>query len=90
MVRVVFESMSIKIIHTKQVDVLSFFFYQINLHRKDQALLEQVKKFFNVGNIYNSPTASRYYVSSVKDLQIITQHFDKYPLASDKRADYLL
>ena len=65
-------------------------FYQINLHRKDQALLEQVQKFFNVGNIYNNPTASRYYVSSEKDLQIIIQHFDKYALLTKKRADFEL
>jgi len=65
-------------------------FYQINLHIKDKALLEQIQKFFNAGNMYNSPTAIRYYVSSVKDLQIIIQHFDKYALLSQKRADFEL
>ena len=65
-------------------------FYQINLHRKDQALLEQTQNFFNVGRIYNSPTNSRYYVSSVTDLEIIIQHFDKYVLLTQKRADFEL
>ena len=65
-------------------------FYQINLHIRDKALLEQIQKFFNVGKIYNSPTASRYHVSSVTDLQIIIQHFDKYSLLSQKRADFEL
>jgi len=50
-------------------------FYQIDLHRKDQALLEQIKKIFNVGYIYNSSTVSRYYVTSVEDLQVISEHF---------------
>lgn len=38
--------------------------------------------------MYNSPTASRYYVSSVKDLQIIIKHFNKYTLLSQKRSDF--
>lgn len=32
----------------------------------------------------------QYRVSSLKNLQIITDHFDSYPLISQKRADYLL
>lgn len=65
-------------------------FFQINLHRKDQALLEQIPKLFYLGNIYNSPTASRYYVSSVKDLEIIIKHFNKYTLLSQKRSYFEL
>ena len=44
--RDVFELIFIKIRLTKQVDVLDFFF-TINLHKKDQVLLEQVQKIFN-------------------------------------------
>ena len=65
-------------------------FYQINLHIKDQTLLEQIQKFFKAGKLYNSSTNCRYYVSSVQDLQIIIQHFDKYALLSKKRADFEL
>jgi hypothetical protein len=32
----------------------------------------------------------QYRVSSLKNLQIITDHFDSYPLITQKRADYLL
>lgn len=31
-----------------------------------------------------------YRVSSVKDLQVIIEHFDNFPLITQKRADYLL
>lgn len=68
-------------------------FYQINLHKKDQNLLEQIQKFFNVGKIYNNDpsTSSRwYYVTSITDLEVIIQHFDKYPLHTKKRADFEL
>ncbi len=37
-----------------------------------------------------SPTAVRYYVSSITDLQVIIEHFDKYALLSKKRADFEL
>jgi len=65
-------------------------YYQINLHKKDQFLLEHIQKFFKVGKLYTSPTAVRYYVSSISDLQVIIQHFDKYTLLSKKRADFEL
>jgi len=32
----------------------------------------------------------QYRVSSLKNLQIITDHFDSYPLITNKKADYLL
>ena len=31
-----------------------------------------------------------YYVQSIKDLDVILNHFDKYPLITKKHADYLL
>ena len=65
-------------------------FYQIHLHRKDQSILAQIKNYFNVGKIYNNSTACQYYVSSVEDLQIIIQHFNKYALLTKKQADFEL
>jgi hypothetical protein len=65
-------------------------FYQIELHRKDQGLLEQIQKFFNAGNTYNNSTVSRYRVFSVEDLQVISEHFNKYTLQTQKRVDYEL
>jgi hypothetical protein len=44
-----------------------------------------------VGNIAKSgKNLIQYRVSSIKDLAVIVTHFDKYPLLSQKRADYEL
>jgi hypothetical protein len=54
-------------------------------------LLEQIKSYFGVGEIYKQgEDAHVYRVSSVKDLAVIVRHFDKYPLITQKQADYLL
>jgi sRNA-binding regulator protein Hfq len=43
------------------------------------------------GKIYKHGVDSiQYRVSSLKNLQIIIDHFDNYPLITQKRADYLL
>jgi len=66
--------------------------FQIEIHQKDIVLLEKIQSFFGVGSIRTSNTRDSvmYYVSSVKELNKITQHFDKYPLITQKQADYLL
>lgn len=66
--------------------------FSISLHKKDRALLESIKAFFNgVGNIYiDRENSIRYCVSSIKDIAVIIDHFDKYPLITKKRADYEL
>ena len=64
-------------------------FFQISLHVKDKALLEQIKNFFGVGEIHSKTSDSIIYsVKSIKDLTVIINHFEKYPLISQKRADY--
>jgi hypothetical protein len=66
--------------------------FQIILHQKDLALLELIRSSLGgVGNIYqNGKDTILYRVSSVKDLRVIIDHFDKYPLITQKLADYLL
>lgn len=65
--------------------------YEIHLHRKDTVVLEQISKFFNgVGNIYVKSESSTYCVSSEKDLQVIINHFNNYPLQTQKRLDFWL
>jgi len=65
--------------------------FQIGLHIKDQNLLESIKLFFGVGNIYiHGKDSIIYQVGSLKDLEIIIAHFDKYPLQTQKRADFEL
>lgn len=61
------------------------------MHEKDRALLELIQAFFGVGKIYKHGKHSIHYrVSSTEDLKVIIDHFDKYPLISQKLADYLL
>lgn len=50
-------------------------FFQINLHKKDYVLLEQIQNYFGAGKIYKNSDAIQYLVSSVKDLQLIQKHF---------------
>ena len=61
------------------------------MHEKDLDLLKKIQSYFGVG--YLSKPASnmiQYRVQAVKDLKVIFQHFDKYPLISQKQGDYLL
>lgn len=64
----------------------------ICLHKKDQALLEMIKSSLGgVGNIVKHGKDSiQFKVSSVKGLSVIINHFYKYPLITQKRADYVL
>lgn len=66
--------------------------FTIALHKKDQALLESIKLSFNgAGGIHKHGEESVHYrVSSLKDVSLIVAHFDKYPLTTQKWADYQL
>lgn len=67
--------------------------FAISLNRIDFLLLNRIKNFFGVGNIIfmgKDKDSIQYRVESLKDLSIIINHFDKYPLITKKRADYVL
>jgi len=65
--------------------------FQIGLHKKDLEVLEQIKSYFGVGNITSHGSeAVQYRVTSTKGFEKIIMHFDKYPLITQKLADYLL
>lgn len=57
---------------------------------KDSALLQSIQAFFGVGNINVQKSNGKiaYSVTSFKDLAVIINHFDKYPLITKKRTDY--
>jgi len=67
-------------------------YFMINLHERDENLLNQVKKYFgDVGTIGKSRGCCILKVRSLNSIVTkIIPHFDKYPLATDKLADYLL
>ena len=65
--------------------------YLINIHVKDKPLLEDVKNCLRVGKIYKSGLNTvQLQVRSIKELKVILEHFDKYPLITKKRADFEL
>lgn len=65
--------------------------FKIALHVRDKGLLELIQNYFKVGNITNhGPQSVVYRVTSIKDLGIIINFLDKYPLITQKYADYLL
>lgn len=65
--------------------------FKISLHKKDRMLLEAIKRTFGMGKIYKKGQDTLdYRVGSLKNLKLIINHFDKYPLLTKKSADYLL
>jgi hypothetical protein len=65
--------------------------FKITLHKKDFNLLSQVKDYFGVGTITkHGDTTIEYRVKSLKDLDLILSHFEKYPLISQKWSDFEL
>jgi len=67
--------------------------FQISLHKKDKTLLELIKNYFNgVGTINKQgKDIIQYRVSSLKILtSVIIPHFDKFPLITQKKADFIL
>ena len=63
----------------------------INLHKKDIAILEAIKNTLIVGKIRtNGINKAQYIVETFTDLQLIVDHFDKYPLITAKVSDYLI
>ena len=65
--------------------------FQIHLHKKDLFILEAIQNFFGVGKIYKRDiNAVEFRVFSIKELKVILEHFDKFPLLSQKYADFIL
>jgi hypothetical protein len=52
--------------------------------------LELIKGYFGVGNILKRDNYIEYVVTSEKDLLVIVNHFEKFPLITKKWADYQL
>lgn len=66
--------------------------FSIGLHKKDSALLVKIKKHFGgIGSITKQGVNSvSYRVFSIKDLEVVINHFDKYPLITQKWSNYQL
>lgn len=65
--------------------------FAISLHKKDIALLKQFKDTIGVGfAIGNNGDKVTYRVEAIKDLEVIINHFSKYPLVTVKRLHFNL
>ena len=67
--------------------------FSIGMHQKDLALLKLIQSYFGeVGDIADQGKGCvQYRVSSIKDLtNVIIPHFEKYPLITQKKADFEL
>jgi len=65
--------------------------FHIGVHIRDLALLEQIQLFFGLGTISKLGAESvQFRVSGFENLKVIINHFDKYPLLTNKQSDYLL
>ena len=65
--------------------------FEINLSGKDLSILKSIKSYLGVGGInQKSDGTCVYYVRQFQDISILIDHFDKYPLITQKFADYLL
>jgi hypothetical protein len=63
--------------------------FKLKLHSKDKELLERILNFFNVGKIYTRKDGYiEYIVNSMKDMEVIINHFNNYPLITQKFSDY--
>jgi hypothetical protein len=66
-------------------------YFQLSLHRRDENLLKLLKDSLKVGKIYKSrPDIYELQVSSIKDIKLIIEFFDQYPLITQKYGDYVL
>ena len=65
--------------------------FSIHIHIKDIAILESIKYTFGVGKVRkNSSSTAVFRVDNIQELQVIVDHFAKYPLIGAKVSDFLL
>ncbi|CAF3648205.1 unnamed protein product [Fusarium graminearum] len=57
---------------------------------KNLNVLEKISSFLGVGKIYHKEESSIYMVQSLRDIDVIINHFEKYPLLTKKLEDFQL
>jgi hypothetical protein len=53
-------------------------------------LLEEIRNYFGAGTVYSNNKYVELCFQSMKDIEVIINHFDKYPLLTQKYGDYQL
>lgn len=64
--------------------------FSITLNKKDLPLLKLIQNFLKVGNISQSNNIVIYAVDSIREIDVIINHFDKYSLITQKLSDFLI
>ena len=65
--------------------------FSLGLHLKDEVILKDIQNIFQGGNTYKlKADLVQLRIFSVKDLLKVFNHFDQYPLLTQKQADYEL
>jgi hypothetical protein len=65
--------------------------FAIGLHKKDIELLKNIQSSLGVGKIHiHGKDSIQFRVDSIKELQVVINHFESYPLVTAKWADYIL
>ena len=67
--------------------------FKIGLHKRDLSLLLQLQQYLGgIGSIHTYPTRdiAIYSIDSNKDLAKLIDHFEKFPLLTQKKADFIL
>jgi hypothetical protein len=73
---------------TKKGRVL--YVFSIGLHKKDEDILRSIQYTLGIGKIYpQGKKGVQFRVESKKELLILIEHFDKYPLITKKSKDFL-
>ena len=63
--------------------------FLITQHVRDRAVLERIRNVIGVGKIFrNSPQTLQLKVESLKELEAVINHFDQFPLFTQKRSDF--
>ena len=64
--------------------------FTIGLHSKDFEILKKIQTTLGVGTVNTTTSKVVYAVESIKDLNVIINHFKKYPLVTAKLIDFLI
>lgn len=64
--------------------------FSIHLHSKDINILYAIQKFFSVGYVNINGDSASFQTTKIADLVCIIEHFNSYPLKTQKHADFLL
>jgi hypothetical protein len=63
-----------------------FYVFSIVLHKKDESILRNIPFTLGIGKIYtHAKQGVQFRVESKKELLILIEHFDKYPLITKKK-----